>query len=504
MSISAQEIADVLIDGRAATRKGIAQFSDNHPDIPVDTAYAAQKAFIQSKLDAGETFVGWKLGLTSRNKQRAMGLDAPLYGRVTSGMLSTYGDPVRLDRFIHPRVESEIAFLLARDVAAPATITSVLAATDVVFGAVDVLDSRYESFQFTLSDVVADNASAGAFYLGPVARRPDELVDLRLLGCVVRVDGEVAMTAAGAAVMGHPAASVAWLANQLAAAERGGAASRPARLLRRGHRPGPGGGRGQRHLRVRRARRHRGVRRLSRSVAEHGSALTMQALLTSSAVVVTDAPARYAKQLLAHLGRKNTVEPSRRRPGRRPAGVRVRQRHALRPGDGQLVLTPPRPTPRAWRTSRTCCSGTWSGSAPATSSSSPGSLRQADPATGGPVAGHPHRARPVAHRPRAAGGRGRRLDPRVRAVRRRPSVTRSRRTPRAEAEQVFTNLAAILAAAGAGADRRGAGRHRHARPAAGPPGVQRGLGRAVRRPPAGPLGDPGRRISVGWARTPGS
>jgi 2-oxo-3-hexenedioate decarboxylase len=218
--IDAQGIADILITAERE-RKGIAQISDDHPDIDVATAYRAQQAFIQSKLDAGETFVGYKLGLTSRNKQQAMGLDAPLYGRVTSGMISTFGDPVRLDRFIHPRVESEIAFLLARDVEAPATVTSVLAATDVVFGAVDVLDSRYESFQFTLTDVVADNASAGAFYLGPVARRPDELEDLRLLGCVVRVDGDVVMTAAGAAVMGHPAASVAWLANQLAAEGEG-------------------------------------------------------------------------------------------------------------------------------------------------------------------------------------------------------------------------------------------------------------------------------------------
>ncbi len=216
MTLSAREIADTLITSERE-RKGIAQFSDDHPDISVETAYEAQKAFVQSKLDAGETFVGWKLGLTSRNKQRAMGLDAPLYGRVTSGMLFATDEPVRLDRFIHPRVESEIAFLLARDVAGPATITSVLAATEVVFGAVDVLDSRYESFQFTLSDVVADNASAGGFYLGPIARRPDDLGDLRLLGAVVRVDGEVAMTATGAAVMGHPAASVAWLANQLAA-----------------------------------------------------------------------------------------------------------------------------------------------------------------------------------------------------------------------------------------------------------------------------------------------
>jgi 2-oxo-3-hexenedioate decarboxylase len=218
--IDAQGIADILITAERE-RKGIAQISDDHPDVDVATAYRAQQAFVQSKLDAGETFVGYKLGLTSRNKQQAMGLDAPLYGRVTSGMISTFGDPVRFDRFIHPRVESEIAFLLARDIDAPATVTSVLAATEVVFGAVDVLDSRYESFKFTLSDVVADNASAGAFYLGPVARRPDELVDLRLLGCVVRVDGEVAMTAAGAAVMGHPAASVAWLANQLVAEGEG-------------------------------------------------------------------------------------------------------------------------------------------------------------------------------------------------------------------------------------------------------------------------------------------
>jgi 2-oxo-3-hexenedioate decarboxylase len=213
--IEAQSIADELLAAERE-RKEIPQFSEAHPDLDLATAYRAQRAFVQAKLDAGDTLVGYKLGLTSRNKQQAMGVDAPLYGRVTSSMISTFGEPVRFDRFIHPRVESEIAFLLGRDVPAPATVTSVLAATEVVFGAVDVLDSRYEAFRFTLEDVVADNASAGAFYLGPVARRPDELEDLRLTGCVVRVDGEVAMTAAGAAVMGHPAASVAWLANQLA------------------------------------------------------------------------------------------------------------------------------------------------------------------------------------------------------------------------------------------------------------------------------------------------
>jgi len=214
-TITADQIAEVLIAGER-DRAEVPQFSATHPDIDVATAYAAQRAFVQSKLDAGEQLVGYKLGLTSRNKQQAMGVDSPLYGRVTTSMLATHGDPIRFDRFIHPRVESEIAFLLKDDVKAPATITSVLAATDVVYGAVDVLDSRYQGFKFTLTDVVADNASAGAFYLGPITLRPEGL-PLHLIGCVVRVDGEVTMTAAGAAVMGHPAASVAWLANQLAA-----------------------------------------------------------------------------------------------------------------------------------------------------------------------------------------------------------------------------------------------------------------------------------------------
>ena len=94
-----------------------------------------------------------------------------------------------------------------------------LAATESVYGAVDVLDSRYEGFRFALPDVIADNASAARFLVGPRSVPPGDLEDLRLLGCVLRADGDVAATAAGTAVMGHPAASVAGLANQLA--ERG-------------------------------------------------------------------------------------------------------------------------------------------------------------------------------------------------------------------------------------------------------------------------------------------
>ena len=216
--ITPAEIAKQLIAAERE-RVAIAPFTDANPELDIATAYLAQRAFVQAKLDAGEQVIGAKLGLTSKVKQQAMGVDAPLWGVVTSGMLAPFGVPIELSEFIHPRVEPEIAFVLARDVAAPATVSSVLAATESVYGAVDVLDSRYEGFRFALPDVIADNASAARFLVGPRSVVPGDLEDLRLLGCVLRADGDVVATAAGAAVMGHPAASVAGLANQLA--ERG-------------------------------------------------------------------------------------------------------------------------------------------------------------------------------------------------------------------------------------------------------------------------------------------
>lgn len=217
--IDAAQIAQVLVEAER-DRKAVSPFTDEHPDLDEATAYDAQWAGVEAKLAAGDRLVGAKLGLTSRVKQQVMKVDSPLYGWVTSGMLLPYGEPVELTRFIHPRVEPEIAFRLGRDLDTPATVTSVLAATESVFAAVDVLDSRYDDFRFRLPDVIADNASAGGFLLGPLAVRPADLADVRLLGCVLRVNGDVVATAAGAATMGHPAAAVAWLANRLATREQ--------------------------------------------------------------------------------------------------------------------------------------------------------------------------------------------------------------------------------------------------------------------------------------------
>jgi 2-oxo-3-hexenedioate decarboxylase len=212
------DAAGIAADLAAAERdrRDRAPFSDDHPDLDEATAYEAQWAGVQSKVDGGDPVVGAKLGLTSKIKQRVMKVDSPLYGWVTASMLLPHGEPVPLDHFIHPRVEPEVAFLLGRDVGAPATVLSVLAATEAVFAAVDVLDSRYADFRFTLPDVIADNASAAAFLLGGRGVRPADAGDLALIGCVLRVNGAVVDTATGAATMGHPAAAVAWLANRLA------------------------------------------------------------------------------------------------------------------------------------------------------------------------------------------------------------------------------------------------------------------------------------------------
>ena len=125
MTISADDIAKILIAGER-DRKAVAQISEAYGDPNNTTAYA----------DSGRS--------CSPNSMPAS--TSPLY-RVTASMLSTYGAPIPFDRFIHPRVESEIAFMLGMDIRAPATVTSVLTATELVYGAVDVLDSRYPGIQ---------------------------------------------------------------------------------------------------------------------------------------------------------------------------------------------------------------------------------------------------------------------------------------------------------------------------------------------------------------------
>ena len=214
------DIARTLIEA-AATRTGVAPLTDTYPDLDFDTAYEVQDAVVSARVAAGATVVGAKLGLTSRAKQVQMNVDRPLYGFLTDDMQMDTGEALKCGDFIQPRCEPEIAFLLSRDLQGPhVTAAHVIAATELVFPAIDVLDSRFSGYKFTFMDVIADNSSSAAFTLGGQGSFPMG-IDLRLVGCVFEKNGQLLSTASGAAVLGHPAASVAWMVRQLAARGRG-------------------------------------------------------------------------------------------------------------------------------------------------------------------------------------------------------------------------------------------------------------------------------------------
>ncbi|MFD9667624.1 2-keto-4-pentenoate hydratase [Rhodococcus sp. NPDC059968] len=208
--------ADVLLDAEA-TRTDRDPITDNWTSLDLETAYQVQDRLIARKLALGENLVGVKLGLTSRTKQQRMGISSPLTAWLTDGMVLAAGAPVPTHELIHPRVEPEIVFVLGEKLEGPGvTAASAMAAVRSVYAGVEVIDSRYTDFRFTLPDVVADNASSARFVRGEIERHPADL-DLALETCVLSVNGVVVDTATGAAVQGHPAEALALAANALAA-----------------------------------------------------------------------------------------------------------------------------------------------------------------------------------------------------------------------------------------------------------------------------------------------
>jgi len=214
------ELATRLADAERE-RRAIPQLVADHPDLDVQTAYAVQRIGFQRRLDGGDRVLGYKLGLTSRAKQEAMGVSDPLSGRLATSMLMAEEEPLAVDGLIHPRAEPELVFLLGEDLEGPGvSVARVLSATEGILPGLEILDSRYEDFKFTLPDVVADNASAAKVLVGGRLVSPDRF-DSRLEGMVLRAGGDVVATAAGAAVSSHPAAAVAWLVNSLGRVEAG-------------------------------------------------------------------------------------------------------------------------------------------------------------------------------------------------------------------------------------------------------------------------------------------
>lgn len=188
---------------------------DLYPKLTVDQAYLVQEEVVHQKLEAGCKIVGPKMGLTSAAKMSQMNVDDPIYGFIFDYMVVEDGDSISMKDYIHPKVEPEIGFVLNRDLEGPnVTAYDVMQATEYIFPAIEIIDSRYENFHFTLPDVIADNTSARGVVFGTRLCKPD-LFELDVLGVTLLINGEIRAMGTGAAVLGHPANSIARLAQML-------------------------------------------------------------------------------------------------------------------------------------------------------------------------------------------------------------------------------------------------------------------------------------------------
>jgi 2-keto-4-pentenoate hydratase len=198
VSMSVEEMAATL-DAAARDARAVPKFTDRAPWFDVPTAYEVQRAVVELRRGRGERLAGVKMGFTSRAKMLQMGVDDVIWGLLTDRMLVE--SDLDTAGLIHPRIEPEIAFLIGRPVRTPAEVDAAVAGIAVGF---EVLDSRYEDFRFTLPDVIADNASAAAFGLGPW-HPPREVSNVGLL---MEIDGRLVQSGSSAAILGDPVRSL--------------------------------------------------------------------------------------------------------------------------------------------------------------------------------------------------------------------------------------------------------------------------------------------------------
>lgn len=196
-------------------RRVLAPLRERFAGITVEDAYAIQRRMVQRRVDAGETVVGKKIGVTSKPVQDMLGVYEPDFGQLTSGMVCQEADGIDLNGLIQPKAEAELAFVLAQDLIGPGiTATDVIRATAYVSPCFEVVDSRIQDWNIRIQDTVADNASCGVFVLGQAQVDPREL-DLQMAGMTLYRNGQLHATSVGASVQGSPINAVVWLANTL-------------------------------------------------------------------------------------------------------------------------------------------------------------------------------------------------------------------------------------------------------------------------------------------------
>lgn len=206
----------LALDRAERERTPLPPLSETYPMLTPTEAYAIQSAWFAMKLAQGARLVGRKIGLTSQAMQQQMGVDQPDYGFLLDTMAVSPGGVLVCSEFLQARIEPEIAFWLAEDVRGPGiTAEHVLAASRGVSAALELVDSRITNWRITLVDTIADNASSGRMIVSESVV-PVERLDLAAVRTVLTRNGEPVGTGTGAAVLGHPAVAVAWLANKLA------------------------------------------------------------------------------------------------------------------------------------------------------------------------------------------------------------------------------------------------------------------------------------------------
>ena len=197
------------------TRQVVEPLKGRYGSLSIDDSYAIQRVFVESRIRGGASLIGKKIGVTSRAVMRMLEVYQPDFGVLLSDMLFSDGQAIEVQQFIQPKIEGEIAFVLKQDLAGPGVgVAQVLAATECLVPCLEIVDSRIRDWRITIEDTIADNASCGALVLGGGAVDPLD-VELAECGMVLERNGEIFGTGAGAAALGSPANSVAWLANTL-------------------------------------------------------------------------------------------------------------------------------------------------------------------------------------------------------------------------------------------------------------------------------------------------
>lgn len=197
------------------SRAPISPLTAAHPDIDVVDAYEIQLINIRQRVAEGARVVGHKVGLSSAAMQQMMGVDEPDYGHLLDQMQVFEDVPVPAARYLYPRVEVEVGFILARDLpGADCTEADVLAATEALVPAIELIDTRITDWQIKLCDTIADNASSAGFVLGQARVAPAE-VDVTAINATLTRNGEVVAKGCSDAVLGNPVTAVAWLARKV-------------------------------------------------------------------------------------------------------------------------------------------------------------------------------------------------------------------------------------------------------------------------------------------------